>query len=434
MEILKLPDEILECIFLQLPWKDLREATTVCTRFNDLFSNSKRLMEKFVVEWKTIEARDDDALTSTRKYLEIKFYGVKGATHKLLQFVENHRDTLTSMRFLECEFGIFELHRLISIVAPNLKTLIMIDVDIAKVDLLLDMPKIEMPSLKDLELVHNHGNAFGCLFSFLFTKILKTFKYDEHYTDAEEDKTFKEFMEAQTELKKLSLTNNGVTTLLEDAENLKNLKFQCNEINLCINQGSSNREIGNKSDNVFEFVETQRNFLKTLSLQCCVLNVENVTILLTLSLQELTLDTCEFVWGRQLETVNHSIRTIHIINQEYSDEQDELAICDILKSSRNATSVKFSNVILTFDLSLVMVYDMPKLKDLTIVDTEISSPIHFPTVENLTIDTYDEIDDLVKLIRLNRQLKSLKVPGHFEFDEEFVQALSELSTTRVEYT
>jgi hypothetical protein len=96
MDFKLMPDEIVEEIFLKLPRQQILDLNFVSKRFNEVVSNSIKLMDSFWIEWRS--DNDDDPPPSKRKYRTLQITGVVSLRPNLRNFLKDHGSTLLSSR------------------------------------------------------------------------------------------------------------------------------------------------------------------------------------------------------------------------------------------------------------------------------------------------------------------------------------------------
>lgn len=433
-KLCNLPEEILELVLLHLPGYEIHDLTLVSPVINDVISNSVLLMKNFVIYWDNIE-EPKLAVQSKRKYVEINVDNATGANSMLLNFIESHSLTLSTLTFYECKFERYEFVRMMSLVAGTLKSLNMCAVEINSTSSPLQSSKIVMPNLVEAELMYNPGDGFASFFQIVEAKNLVQLNYeDDHEFSSDEAAHFIKFLGALEKLDSLNLSAFAAKALLEDPVTHTTMKFKANRVYMWLNDRHSDIRSPNSqalTSNAMKFLQSQRGSLDDLTLCQCVLSDHDVKQMMSLNVKKLVLVECEFIWNRTFEVNNKTIESIFISSQDLDLDQNEHAVCDILTGCHSASKVRFASVEISFDLSLELMYRMPQLKKLELYHCEFE-PATYPTVESMKINEC-EVEDVIRLVRVNRQLTSLKVDIDCRDFPNFHRALAELTNTEVKY-
>ena len=425
------PEEILELVFLRLPGNDIPDLTIVSPAINDVISNSVLLMKNFEIYWKKVEQEPKLTLKSKRKYVNFSIEDTTGATSLLLKFIESHSLTLSSLNFHQCEFERHELVRMMSLVAGSLKTLRMCFVKINGTSSSLQCFKIVMPNLVEAKLYDGSASFFQIVEA---KNLLRLECNDDHEFSSDEATHFIKFLGAIEELNSLDLFANAIKALSENPETCTTMMFKASRIELWLNEDPDDARSLNSqalTSSSIKFLQSQRSSLNDLTLCRCVLNDRDVMQIMSFTIKKLTLSGCEFIWNRTFKVNNKTIESIIISGTDLDSDQNLHAICDIFTGCHSASSVQFSDNAIPFDLALELVYNMPQLKKLELDNCDFE-PINYPTIESMEIN-YCEVEDIIRLIRINRHLKSLKVDRKCQDSPDFHRALAELANTEVEY-
>lgn len=181
LQITDLPKEILEKIFIKLPYWQIPELTEICKQFNDVVSSSVQLMESFDVQWRKREKGEDIRmlLSSTRKYRRMQILEAVGLKKSLRSFLDNHSSTLTFVSMHDCSLKSSELRTLLDFVAPNIKTFSMCDVNF-EVD--CEVVPLKLPKLDYMEVMYGAGEGYCSIINFFAEapniKVIQSFTSD----------------------------------------------------------------------------------------------------------------------------------------------------------------------------------------------------------------------------------------------------------------
>lgn len=428
-----LPNEVLERILLFLPGATIPELMFVSKQFKDVISSSVKLMENFEVQWtKNKELDMRPLLKSVRKYRKLQILEVTGLKPNLLRFITNHGPTLTSIYLYECSMTTTELQKIVSLVADNLKEFNMCEVNIEKDH---EVSNCKLPNLNMMELMYGRGDGYVSILPLFTDSRINRFQYEDDYEmNSSEIKNFSDFLVNQSELKLLSLTCNVTQQLFSDSSFASAATFQAEQIFLWMNGPTYTNGLvaGDPTyDNVIDFLETQRDSLKILTLGRCDFRQSMVSRLLKLQMKELRIVQCQFIWDQVLSITNQSVEKIFISMHESIDAASERALSNIMKCCTNVKSMKFACVEVSFELSMAIAYHMKNLKKLNLFRCDLL-PITYPTLQNLQI-AHCHLQEVVQLLRVNRQLLTLRVPNSYNIIPSFHEALGETSIKHVQY-
>jgi F-box domain len=429
----QLSEEILEEILLYIPKHEIPGITLVSKKFNDVISSSVKLMENFEVQWQKNKDLDmRPLLQSNRKYRRLSVIEVAGIKQNLDGFLNDHASTLTSIYFYDCSMTSTELQSILNRVAGQLKELNMCEVNF-EVD--GEVEAIKLKSLKQMEIMYGHGDGFVSIFPFFAGAQLEVLQYEDNYEmDELEMEEFSKFLIGQTKLKKISLTSNVTQKLFADEKFAKSCRFQCENLFLWIN-GPEHVEDTPADEvvytNLIAFIKYQGASLATLTLGRFKITREMLRLLLSLQLHDLRLVSSDFTDTRKINVSNKSIKKIFISMLDLVDSETERVLCDILKSCKSVEKLRFSCVDVTFEMALVIAYEMKKLTRLNLYNCHFL-PITFPRLSHIEVLSC-ETRDILRLIRVNRQLTSITVGESFIHSERFRRALDETEVHQVAY-
>lgn len=428
-----LSNEVLEEILLYLPGSSMPALMFVCKQFDEVISSSVKLMENFEVQWTKNKELDMRPLfRSVRKYRKLQLLDVVGLKPNLHRFISNHGSTLTALFFYECSMTTSDLSRIVSMVSKNLKEFNMCEVNIEKD---AEASSCKLPQLKMMELMYGRGDGYVSMLPIFADARIKRFQYEDDYEMSDDEiKVFGDFLASQSELKEFSLTCNVTQQLFADTAFSSAVSFQAEQIFLWMSNPmilDGLASIEPVIEIVTNFLESQRDSLKTLTLGRCMISNQMASRLLKLKMKDFRIVQCQFVWNELLGVTNQTVEKIFLSMHETVDPITERAIGDIFKSCYNIKSMKFACVEMTFELAMSIAYGMENLKKLHLFRCDFL-PITFPNLEDLEVVSCD-LPSVLRLLRVNRHLKSLKVPSSYNVITSFHQALAETKIQRVKY-
>lgn len=284
--------------------------------------------------------------------------------------------------------------------------------------------------------MYGHGDGFVSILPFFNKSELEKFQYEDDFEmNSSEMEVFTKFLIGQEKLKKLSLTRNVTQLLFANDKFCKSVKFACENIFVWMN-GPEQRESPTAGDaayvNLVEFISTQRNSLKTLTIGRSRINRELLQLLLSLPINDLRLVSPSFVDTFELGVTNKTVRKIFISMIEIVDSETESVLCEILRSCKSVEKLRFSCVDVTFEMELVIAYEMKNLARLNLYNCHFM-PMTFPKLRHIEILSC-QTRDVLRLIRVNRHLMMITVGESLMNSERFQRALDETEIIQVLYT
>lgn len=429
MSIERLSEEILEKILLSVPDYEIPSLTLVCKKFNNVISNSVKLMNSFEVQWQKNKQLDMRPLfKSARKYRKISVIDTSGIKANLQEFLSNHSRSLTSISFYECTMTSTELKN----VLENVPKLIDFNCCEVNFEVDCDVSSVELKHLKNMELMYMYGDGFAGIVEFFSGVEIERFQYEDNFEmNEEETERFRDFLMSQRKLKRLSLTSNVSQKIISDEKFLKLHELSCEDIFLWMN-GIDQRDDFQNYEQLQNFLESQRHSLKTLTLGRARIQHATLRLLMSIELKDIRFVSCVFPdTARTLDVTNKSIRKIFISMMEIVDVDTERILCDFLEKCHGAEKLRISCVDLTFELALVVAYNMKKLQKLKIFNSSLL-PMTFPNLESLEILGCGK-REILRLIRVNRHLKTLTVSNTFLYSHKFQSALNQTKIEKVIY-
>lgn len=415
-------DEILEEIFNYLPGCSIPKLTTVCTRFNDVISSSVKLMNNFEVQWSKNKHLDmRPLLQSTRKYRKMQINSITGLKHNLFQFIADHRKTLTSLHFFECSFAVSEIRIILDLVSANLEEFSLCEVNLAAD---VEMHPMSFPKLKVIDLMYGRCNGFVSIIKAFEGSQIDQFQYEDDFEMSPQDiEVFKSFLVSQKNLRELSLTHNVTRSLFASQDFGTSVQFKAE--NIFVWMGDEHQESGNPASSVnilknfSQFLETQRESLKVLTLGRCKLQRPFMdTLLLFLKLKDLRLVQNDFDWDGDLFTVNTTLERMFVSLQDTTIDEP---ICQIMENCLKLREMKFSCIDVTFKMSMVMAYKLKSLTKCEFFNCKLI-PITFPNMKKMSFSSC-AMRDVLQQILVNRHLRKVTIPFSYCQDENFLSSI-----------
>lgn len=371
----------------------------VSRQFESIITSSPVLMFKFVVELGWEENHDHDVLlASKRKYSYLSYWESRSKHHLMMQFVQNHTNTLKHISLEVNSVEIFEMMAAL----PNLESL-----EVCFWINGMRIPKVTLTKLKCLYLRRSSSEFV----SWIFSQPMKL-KYFKFLCDEREDnKPLFRFLQSQDQLKELAIVLSDLKHLFKDRKVATSMKFQAKIIRLT-NTGESSQ-----LPHLCSFLVTQKSSLEELYLKQISLFNKDVNELLGLKLTKLKLTECEFVAPEDDIFFNTSIRDLAVdFCSGSSDAVKRQTAVDnfrvikkILRSCQAVDMLELSYIDLKKGLSQTIAA-MKTLRILKIYECTLarsSSAITYPSVKILkTINCSDAVNR--ELRNRNPQLKSFE--------------------------
>lgn len=165
--------------------------------------------------------------------------------------------------------------------------------------------------------------------------------------------------------------------------------------------------------------------LEVLFLENCFLHSEDLQTVLVVDAQKLTFRSCSFEHDETYELQpSYQLEELTVVSDEFSDRDEGYPFLDkILVAYPNLTTLEFQHFNVSFETCLVLAIKAKKLKTLRLECSSIEA-VTIPTIESF--ESWDsEIESDTKFIRVNRQLKKVRIDSHAEEDVLFQRALLE---------
>lgn len=433
MDFVRMPAEILEKILRLCPSEMVPDLTLVCVRFNEVIGDSVKLMENFDVNWRKDKALDMRPLIeSTRKYGSVGVFELIGIRPNLAQFIQNHSKTLTTISFNDCAMTSSELQSILYQVKGNLAEFNIYDVNF-EVD--SEIVPIEMPKLTKLDWMYIRGDGIASIVKIFHGAKIKRFSYEDDWEMSDEEITnFACFLLSQPAITDMNITSNVSLKLFDNRDFANSAPFQLQSFFVWINGNAPDSLTASPQvyTSIMHFLQKQQSSLRTLTLARCLIPPAMVRAVLELELNDLRLVDAKFSSIPDLTNVaNTSIEKIFISIQQNISHSTEMGLCSVFRYCRNLRKIRYSCVDITFNMSVTMSYEMPKLDTLEFFRCQLE-PFYYSTLKKLKIRSCD-IEETTRLVRVNRQLEILHVPSQFRYDGGFIDGINETNVKSIRY-
>lgn len=309
--------EVLEMIFSHLSEREILESTLISPTVNKIISNSLRLMRniRFKVEGRRSKL-------GTRKYKKIDLLEIK--SFSILKILPEY---LTEITVESCKVKVSVFHTMLSIVSNSIEIIIISDCnldlegrysDYDKVDKKSYLPFFEFPKLKTLLMVDITGESRY----FLLSVIKATNLTDLGLIDARYQKRYPKFcivdmmlelIKRNSNLKRLHIPLEVSEAFLAYALSQLEVEYKFEELGLLFAHPICPVTGVDFCDEALEFFKTQRDTLKSVKLDGCVISELQATHLLSLNLARLELYSCNMVLQPHGGCDNFSIESLTFI-------------------------------------------------------------------------------------------------------------------------
>lgn len=259
---------------------------------------------------------------------------------------------------------------------------------------------------------------------------------DDFQMNEAEIETFGKILANMKTLIDISLSNNVSQKFFLSEDFNNSVKFRLQKIYVMVN-APPHRSHPKAPEEVYShlmnFLNNQRSSLKDINLVSATITSDRLEFLLSLQLTKLALVQTEYMYNRNVYVTNSTIENLFLsVNEGVEEESDEeRMLCDLLKNCTETKKIRFVCTDITFEMCIIMAHRMKKLHELSLYQSDMFA-MHLPTMKKLVIDGGDH-DESIRLIRLNRQLKQLKVPPCFQHHPKFSGAIDELNIEELSF-
>lgn len=395
----------------------------VSQKFNDLISNSRKLMHAFPLVWTAVH--DNIEFESNRKFRSIEWKS-SDTSPAFVQFLKEHQDTLQHLKFsgTPTAESLSLFRNLLELVAENLESL-----EFQTNPSIDESQPIAFDKLRTLTLKRSSEDLGPSMFLFHAAKLkeIKCLTYMSRLSELNVSK-WAQFFESQSQLEQLELID---FKLFQDRV-MRNVTFKLTHFTV------SGLFRGGDSWNVslIEFLRSQSSSLRVLHLISAKINKPLIELILQMDLCCLHLFSCELDWA-DVAISNESITKL--ILDSSKPEGHNRCIRNILDCCTNAESISFRGTDLTLDAYIKLALEMPKLTHLCLGGfREPLKVVSFQTLTQLEIDSQHfkaQKESTFLLVLANKHLKKIAINEDYLEDREFVNFLNgpNVMAGRIEY-
>jgi hypothetical protein len=178
-------------------------------------------------------------------------------------------------------------------------------------------------------------------------------------------------------------------------------------------------------DNLCNFIDKQRTALTYLIILRSTLSSAHIELLMSLNIKKLFLNGCTIQLTRPISIQNSSIRKLSISEDDGSIELEQECLCELINSCTKLKSINLFHMEVLFEPSLAVRKHPNKIEKVKMHECTFF-PVTVPSLRTLEISNPIDEQESVYLVRLNPQLKKLRVPGNLQRFPTLNRALDEL--------
>ncbi|KAL7049219.1 hypothetical protein ACKWTF_003632 [Chironomus riparius] len=430
INIIDLHEEILKKIIFYASNEKIKELTEVCTKFNNVIGSSAKLMDKFVIVWKEVKFKDvKPLLLSKRKYRNIEIEEI-GLHQDLVHFLNSHSSTLTELSINNSSLSIFDCELIFKIVGDNILDLKLYGVNIWGEK---ETVPVNFPKMESLYLNATRHDKMSLIFNFFIGANTDILIYRESRSLDEQEITALSQMIAS--FHKLAVLDVGIfeLQLFENDFLTKNANFKleiCNLLVFNVLYGRSEEFINRRYVHLLSFLKSQRSNLNELNITNLPITSDVIECIHDLeNLQDLTIHSYSSHFIQKPSKTNTSIKNLTII----LDCTRVNPICEIISSCADIQHLTVVYSSFTFDLALSIVNHLKNLQKIVFNKLIHIFPMTIPTVTSMDFIDIMNIDSIIRVLQVNRQLKFIKIPRILETHPKYEIAMDGLDLETLEF-
>jgi len=234
-----------------------------------------------------------------------------------------------------------------------------------------------------------------------------------------------------TKLKRF-VNNFYVYPVFLDAWLDKNITYQLEELTLVFDATSDDEFKSNLSyyDKIINYINKQKHTLKKLHLGGFVITNKIVECAFSLDqLTELTIGNWKFDSKPRTNILNYSIKKLNF--EEKSNNADE-DVRYMLSNCKNVQEVSFVSMDVTREISSVLAAKN-NIEKLNFISCTIF-PMTYSSVKSMELrGIRNYFNDMIKVMRINRQLKHLLLPDKIQTHQRYMTAKEPLDLEHMQF-
>lgn len=402
-----LPPELWVHVFDHLSVDSLLELTLVCDAFKCLVEDSAKLMRKITLNLDNTNIFEAVKLTPIRRYRNVKIDRSSEVPAELLEIMGRQSKYIEDLKIMNSSFSASDVEKLLVLFTQHFETLTLVNTNLTARK--SEGDQLCLRRLKKLNILKCDDKSSNDWLKILHIEEIEEFCYLTQ-SDAEEKEviTLIEFLKSLKKLKRLFVCGNLADKLGEFPKTVTNLHSCWIEL-----KNIENTKLAN-------FLRPHQNSLRELCLGKTSIDEELLNQLASFSnLSSLRFCASQLKSIQNLE-INKHVKELSLCQLE-SKETD---LCKLLRSMSEVGVLDLSSMIVTFDVSIVIAYEMKKLTQLT-VDKCDAEPTTFPSVTNLKL-VGCSLDVTEKLLLVNRHVKTLEIEVKYKDELKARESLSDV--------
>jgi hypothetical protein len=245
----------------------------------------------------------------------------------------------------------------------------------------------------------------------------------------EEVEQFARIVSKFDNLQNLSVSHNVSQRMFQSPHILENVKFQIESLHIFFEGSQGHFKFDMFYKACFRDFLRKQKALRRLTLCRCDISSELLDFILQMDLEHLGLVYSNFIVDGVIRK-NFTIKKLFFsLEAEYHDHSpDEIILCDLMRSCVAVEKLNFVKCNITFEMSLIMAYELRNFRILKMLDCEFS-PFYYPTLQKLELSHIGQIfeEDYIRLIRVNRHIKILKLDRSIAVSPDFINIRHELN-------
>jgi len=236
-------------------------------------------------------------------------------------------------------------------------------------------------------------------------------------------------------LPKLTVLDVGLfeLQLFENDFLAKNVIFKleiCNLLVFNVLYGRSEEFINRRYVHLLSFLNSQRNTLKDLNLANFPITSDVIECIYDLeNLEDLALHSYSSHIIQKPSKTNTSIKNLTIM----LDYARVNPICEIISSCVNVQNLAVVYSSFTFDFALTIVNHLKNLQKICFLNLVHIFPMAIPSVTSMEFINIMNIDSIIRVLQVNRQLKFIKIPRILETHSKYSVAIDGLDLEKLEF-
>lgn len=402
----ELPPELWETIFNELPGHQLLNVVLVSKKFKVIVEQSTMLMRKLNLVLKNSNVDDAILLQTKRKYQNLIFDEIS-VDSILIDFLLKQSANIESIKITNC------LKK-----SSTSKLLKNFQVLPLKSDAKTTVEKINLKKLKKLFIMTCTDNTCIESLEILDAIRLQEFLYMSDCDVNEADLTLlKSFLLSLMKLTNLCLLGDGADKLMNSEIFVKSISFKLETFYVEFKQGSDSRSF-------MQFLQRHKESLKVLSVGKMEINESLLQLFRDFCcLNTFRVSNCQFRNNFNCPT-NEGVRNLFLSEIDTTNSVTENGICNLLRSMHHAVKLNLTSIDVTFNLALIIAYEMKNLTSLTLIKCDFK-PFSFANIKRMKFVNCEQ-QKVLQTLLVNRHVEYLEVEEPLQHDSELNEVINKL--------